>query len=400
MTSIVEDGRLYPRKVAVQSVTAGLDHVLVTWRDGRLSPYHLLWLRDNCRCRQCVHPDTLEQVFEVADLPATLPVPECDIDENGDMNVMWWDGHHSLYSAGWLRAFAYDEVSRAERAECAHSTDSSRGHGRDLVLGTDPAAVPRFAFDDVMESDACLLEWILALQAYGLTQVRDVPRVLDHVGLLGARIARVRDSEFGKIFDVRCEPVPGSNANIDLALRPHTDLPTREAPPGWQLLHCLENSASGGESVFVDGFVLAEALRAESPEDFGMLSSQPLPFATKSKEIDYRFRQPVILLDVLGAVVEIRIANFLRDPFDAAPEEMMALYRAYRTWLLMSREPRFQLVCRLQPGEAWCFDNRRYLHGREAFDATSGARHFQGVYIDRDDWLSRLRMLQRHVTIE
>jgi gamma-butyrobetaine dioxygenase len=41
-----------------------------------------------------------------------------------------------------------------------------------------------------------------------------------------------------------------------------------------------------------------------------------------------------------------------------------------------------------------CFDNYRVLHGRTEFDPNSGHRHLQGCYIDRDDFLSRIRTLE------
>ena len=61
----------------------------------------------------------------------------------------------------------------------------------------------------------------------------------------------------------------------------------------------------------------------------------------------------------------------------------------------MTREARFRVIRRLAPGQMWCFDNRRTLHARNDFDPATGARHFQGCYIDRDELLSRIRVLQR-----
>jgi gamma-butyrobetaine dioxygenase len=43
------------------------------------------------------------------------------------------------------------------------------------------------------------------------------------------------------------------------------------------------------------------------------------------------------------------------------------------------------------------FDNRRILHGREAFNPASGLRHLQGCYVDRGEFESRLRLLGRAV---
>ena len=51
--------------------------------------------------------------------------------------------------------------------------------------------------------------------------------------------------------------------------------------PSIQLLHCLASEAEGGESTFVDGFMVAETLRRESPEDFRVLCETPIPFRVK-----------------------------------------------------------------------------------------------------------------------
>ena len=120
-----------------------------------------------------------------------------------------------------------------------------------------------------------------------------------------------------------------------------------------------------------------------------------MEFRNKDRHSDYRCLAPVIALDALGQVSEIRMANFLRGPFDASIEDMPKLYRAYHRFIAMTREPRFRLMQRLNPGELWCFDNRRTLHARNAFDPASGARHFQGCYVDRDELLSRILVLQR-----
>ena len=39
------------------------------------------------------------------------------------------------------------------------------------------------------------------------------------------------------------------------------------------------------------------------------------------------------------------------------------------------------------------FDNRRVLHGRTAFDASTGHRRLLGIYVDRDVLDSRIRVL-------
>ena len=65
-----------------------------------------------------------------------------------------------------------------------------------------------------------------------------------------------------------------TTANTGFRLGPHTDLPTREIPPGFQFLHCLINAADGGESTLSDGAALIEELKATRPDDYEILSTR------------------------------------------------------------------------------------------------------------------------------
>ncbi len=62
------------------------------------------------------------------------------------------------------------------------------------------------------------------------------------------------------------------------------------------------------------------------------------------------------------------------------------------------RSGRFERHVRLHPGDVMCMDNYRILHGRTEFDPNSGPRHLQGCYVDRDDFLSRIRTLERDIS--
>jgi gamma-butyrobetaine dioxygenase len=62
----------------------------------------------------------------------------------------------------------------------------------------------------------------------------------------------------------------------------------------------------------------------------------------------------------------------------------------------MLQEPEFALRFIYKPGDLVIFDNRRLLHGRDAFDpGTGGRRWLQGCYLERDEIRSRLRMIRR-----
>lgn len=384
-TPAVADFRNYPLISALTAVQPLADRLHVQWADGRLSPFHHQWLRDNCPCPECVYSVTREQVLEIVDVAEDLVPNTSLVDAQGCLCVEWQDGHQSRFDPGWLRAHAYDEASRAERFE---AKPKSKRWTADLQL-------PVFDYHAIMEDPKALLQWLLALRDIGLTQVRGVPTEPGSLVGIAKRISFIRESNFGVLFNVQSKADADSNAYTAFNLPLHSDLPTRELQPGLQFLHCLVNDAVGGESVFVDGFAIADALRHEDPEAFRGLCEIPVEFRNKDRHSDYRCLAPIIALDTLGQVREFRMANFLRGPFDAPAEQMPALYRAYRRVIAMTREARFRVSARLSPGDMWCFDNRRTLHARNAFDPATGARHFQGCYIDRDELLSRIRVLQR-----
>lgn len=381
----VADFRTYPLISALGGVQGLADRVVIEWADGRVSPFHHVWLRDNCPCDQCVYSVTREQVFESVDAAEDLRPLATRIDSDGCLRIDWQDGHLSRFDPGWLRAHAYDDESRAERL--AGKPQPRLWHS-DLQL-------PVFDYIALMNDNAALLQWLLAVRDIGLTQVRGVPTEPGSLKLIAQRISFIRESNFGVLFNVQSKADADSNAYTAFNLPLHTDLPTRELQPGLQFLHCLVNDAEGGESIFVDGFAIADALRQEEPQLFEALCEIPVEFRNKDRHSDYRCLAPIIAVDALGRVTEIRMANFLRGAFDTSVAQMPLLYRAYRRLIAMTREPRFRLMQRLKPGELWCFDNRRTLHARNAFDPATGARHFQGCYVDRDELLSRILVLQR-----
>jgi gamma-butyrobetaine dioxygenase len=381
----IADYRTYPLISPLLRATLAPDRVEVTWADQRHSPFHHLWLRDNCPCPQCVYSVTREQTFEIADVPENLQPLSVEVDPEGALHVQWDDGHESRFDPGWLRAHAYDEASRAEQRVI-------RATKRRWLAGLE---LPVFEYEAVMEDPKALLDWLLAVRDIGLTQVRGVPTVPGSLTTLAQRISFIRESNFGVLFNVQSRADADSNAYTAFNLPLHTDLPTRELQPGLQFLHCLVNDAKGGDSRFVDGFAIAQTLRHEDLDAYRLLCEIPVEFRNKDRHSDYRCRAPVIALDALGEVAEIRMANFLRGPLNLPPELMLPYYRAYRRFIEMTREARFQFRQRLEAGQLWCFDNRRTLHARDAFDPASGARHFQGCYVDRDELLSRIWVLQR-----
>ncbi|GGO89398.1 gamma-butyrobetaine hydroxylase [Marinobacterium nitratireducens] len=375
----------YPVTQLPVRLETGPASLRIGWQDGHQSEYHYLWLRDNCPCTGCVSSLTREQLFEICDVPLDIRPLQAQL-VDGYLEILWdCDDHASRFHPGWLRAHCYSETARSERRLQPQVWDRERIAGH----------LPEFDCQGVMQDDVQLLHWLRRQRDSGIALIRDCPTTPGTLVQIANRISFIRETNFGTLFDVRSKPDANTAAYTNLRLPLHTDLPTRELQPGLQFLHCLQNDASGGESILVDGFCIAEHMRAHCPDEFEALASLPMDFYNKDRDSDYRYRAPALLLDDEGAVVEVRLANFLRGPLDLPGHEVVRHYRAYRTFIALTREPRFQFEYRLNPGDLLVFDNRRVLHARRAFDLTQGHRHLQGCYVDRDELLSRIRVLER-----
>lgn len=377
----------YSDDVRIAAVESGADQALVTWNDGRRSSFHYLWLRDNCHCAECKHPQTFERTFDLLSVADDIRPAELSVTPDGALRAVWPDSEHdSLYHPGWLDAHDYSSKPMARLRPSPELWDAT------LV-----DAMPAVDYSDVMRSDTGLLRWLRLLQKKGFSLLRGVPTEPGQVRKVAERVAFARETNFGQVFDVVAMPDPNSNAYTALALPLHVDLPTREYQPGYQFLHCIVSEADGGNSVLMDGFAAAERLRRQDGEAFDLLTNEPVLLRFQDAAVDYRVRRPLIVLDSEGAVSELRFSPFLVDAFDVPPEKMPAYYRAYRKLTALSRDPALQLRFRLKPGEMMAFDNRRVLHGRDAFETGTGRRHLQGCYVDHDEVASKVLFLERTI---
>ncbi len=362
----------------------------VVWEDGHESRLHYLWLRENCACPACRHPQTLERSFRLIDVPEDLRPLQAEVTPEGALRLRWPQqgeataAHESLFDPGWLRAHCCAEAARSSRRRCIDTWDAER-------LRT----LPSVDHAEVMAGDDGLRRWLAALARTGVALIRGGPVEDREVLRIAERVGPPRATNFGLHFDVVSKPKPNNSAYTDIELELHVDLPNWRRPPDFQLLYCLHSEAEGGDSVLVDGFRVAEALRAADPAAFELLASLPVDFRFQDEGEDIRCRAPTIGLGPDGEVAEIRFNDWIRDVVDAPEGRLDAFYRAYRRFWRLLRDPAYQVRFRLAPGEMVAFDNLRILHGREGFDPATGRRHLQGTYLDRDLVYSRLRVLQR-----
>ena len=362
------------------SIDAERQLLTLTWQDGETARFPFLWLRDNAP--SSFHPVTQERVFDYTTLPDSIAPPE--VQPNGrTIALVWPDGAKDDYDLDWLRTHR-PGTHRPDPADVGRT--AWRG-GSTTVL--------RASAEDLLGSDAALLAWLKGMKAAGLSIIEGLADSTEAGMEVARRIGFLRETNFGTTFEVISKPNPNNLAYTSDALPLHTDLPNQEMPPGFQFLHCLANDAEGGGSVFADGLAIAEDILAEDPAAFETLTTVKIPYRFQDDAADIRTRQTVVVLDALGRISEVTYSPHIADILDLPADQMAAFYHAFRAFTLKARDPAYSVSLKLAPGEMVVFDNRRVLHGREAFDPSTGYRHLHGCYVDRVEFDSRIRVLSR-----
>jgi alpha-ketoglutarate-dependent taurine dioxygenase/DUF971 family protein len=343
--------------------------------DGREVELHALQLRDSCPCDECRHPGTAQRLLETTSIPLDLTIEAAGPD--GDAVVVTWsDGHAGRFPDSLLRLLAAPETP-----------------SRTLWDGSLADALPAATHGEVVARDEILGQWLAAIDELGFAILRRVPQEDGAVCRVAELFGHVRETNYGRCFDVRTVPDPLNLADTNLGLGLHTDNPYRDPVPGLQLLHCLVASGSGGETVLVDGFHAVEQLRARSPRALALLSRVPVRFEYASPGAVLRAARPIIGLDLEGAPTSIRFNNRSKRLPLVSLELVRDWYSAYAEFASTLDDPANGIEFALEPGDLICFDNERVLHGRRAF--AGDERLLQGCYADRDGLRSTLELLSR-----
>ena len=350
-----------------------------------IAQFPAVWLRDNCSCGECRDPGTGQKLFGIVDLPEDLAVAGV-WEDAGTVTVEFApDGHRSAFGRTQLAELRLDGAVRDLRAE----NTKTLWRAADLI-----GHLPEADWTAYLTDKAVLARCLAAVLRFGFVILRSVPREPGTVLRVAETFGYVRETNYSRLFDVEVKTNPNNLAFTRLPITPHTDNPYRDPVPTLQLLHCLTNTAEGGESGLVDGFQAAALLRQRSPIDFETLVRTAVPFAFRDAESELRAERPLIEIDGRGQIRGVRFSNRHVQPLRLLTSEVGEFYSAYRRFAELVYDPELLLTFRLDPGDCLVFDNTRVLHARTAFD-TVGSRHLQDCYAGLDGLESTLAVSSR-----
>jgi len=207
----------------------------------------------------------------------------------------------------------------------------------------------------------------------------------------------------------------------------HTDFTYVNDPPGLQIFTMVQPAPVGGESVFGDGFAVAEELRRVDPDSFDVLSTTIRTYHSIDHETGWYLKGsgPIIQLrnDDRSTIQSIRHNDLDRLPDLPPPSAPLtngkqpnhqdyynddeesksrridhdefydALDTAHKAWDGLLRQDKFRLVMRLNPGDTMVVANQRCFHGRYSFRSTTKSpRSVMGCYVSQDELSSRFRI--------
>ena len=353
--------------------------VKIKWSDGHMSSFHHVWLRDNCPQKR--HPQTNHRVDETSAIPLDIEPTSATV-VDGALQVLWSDDHQSTFGADWLAEHDYSNGIRREKPKPV------------LWDGTFTPHVPRMTYEQLYNDTQARIAWIRAFRDYGVAIMTEMPTAEGTVAKVGDELGRVRDTSWGRVFDVKSIAKANSVAYTSLPLVLHTDEGYRDPAPTVQLQHFLVSESTGGDATLVDGFKVAHDLREQAPEKFDVLCNTELYFHFADVDIVLENDGPIIELDPAGNIKAVRFSNHSCQPFLIDEDKMEAYYHAYSTFGAMREDPRYRIQIPMGAGEMYMVNNRRVMHGRTGF-TSGGNRHLQSCYIEFDELYGRLSILER-----
>lgn len=366
----------------IKNVLQSDSSLVVEFSDHQKLEFPYVWLRYASPDPGTFDPDTQQRVLEVTDIDPDVQPKQVSF-ESSRLTVAW---------KGSVSNFTADDLIQATQ----RNADQLPEPGAWMPESLNDLSV--FDFSQLQTDARTQLDFLTCFFRSGLARVKNMAPLPHQVGRLIELFGFVRETNYGKIFDVVAEINPSHPAYSPVGLSPHSDNNYRLSTPSVQALHCLQNDALGGDSTFVDGFRAARDLKSQHPKFFETLTTTPVRFEYTDADTSLFAEKPLIEIDRLGRLKAVHMNERTTSPFCVLPAKAEEFFEAFQCWAEMSYDSKRVYSFRQKPGDAVLFNNHRLLHGRTPYQEDNGRemkRHLQGCYSDIDAFESAYRVLRR-----
>tara|TARA_B100000575_G_scaffold76113_1_gene59453 strand:+ start:725 stop:1798 length:1074 start_codon:yes stop_codon:yes gene_type:complete len=349
----------------------------ITIENGKLkgTKINSLWLRERLSGKDYVDQNNLQRLYEPSLLDEELGINTYSLDNN-TLNVEFTDGS----SGSFLINELYEEINFID--VIPEKKLWNKGHTLNI-----------YDNNNLFSDNNKLVKMLSSFYEYGYVVIKNTKAEENEVINFAEKLGPIRSTNFGKLFNVVSKPNPNDLAYTALELKSHSDNPYRKPVPGIQLLHCIANESTGGDSSLVDGYSISNYLKENHEDYYNILTETEVNFKFTDVDVILQDRAKLIELDSNRNFKQIRFSGRL----DYVPlldnEKLDIFYKARKYMYELCNSDEFKIKFRLSKGMISMFDNLRLLHGRTKFDANTGFRHLQGCYIDHDVTEGKLRRL-------
>ena len=352
--------------------------------NGSKKEIHPFWLRERVNGEKFVDKGTQQRLFDPTELKENIEIKNVSLSDKY-LNVSFNDGVETkLTVQSILNEFSsFNDVKLIKKIKWDSSLEN----------------LNNFEFNSNIFEEEMMYEALISFYKYGFVIFKKVPTENNFLVKFANSIGSIRRTNFGEFFNVKSKPNPNDLAYTSLPLAPHTDNPYRNPVPCIQILHCIENEVSGGNSTLVDGYTVTEELKKDYPDYYKILTEVKVRYQFIDQDVVLEDWAEMIQLDENKNLKQVRFSPRL-DFVPLMDKEKLDLYYAARKKISeLYNSDKYRLEFKLNSGDLLMMDNYRLLHGRTTYDANEGKRFLQGCYIDYDSTEGKLKHLKRKFNI-
>ena len=352
------------------------DKINILFSNNKEDNFLNIWLRDHARDEDSWDHRSNQRKIYTAKLDPKLHIKKAILKDNGkSVDILWSDLKKPInYSSN----FFLENSNKSQKINNNIKIWDKKDIGEEIY--TD--------FQNTITNDG-FKEFLEKLYKFGFVVIQNCKTEMSSVEKIAKKIGYVRESIFGGLWSFESNNDMADSAYTQDELRPHTDSTYSNDAPGLQLLLCCHYEATGGESIMVDGFKIAEKIYKENRDLYTLLSEIEVTGQYIGDGVFLEAKRPIFKLNSNKELVQVSFNNYDRAAFRMDDEKTLKFYDAIREFDLIANNREYQWRHILKPGELLIFNNWRILHGRGSF---KGDRKMSGCYINKEDFDSSCRM--------
>ncbi len=352
------------------------DKINILFSNNKEDNFLNIWLRDHARDEDSWDHRSNQRKIFTAKLDPKLHIKKAILKDNGkSVDILWSDLKKPI---NYTSNFFLENSNKSQKINNNINIWDKKDIGEEIY--TD--------FQNTITNDG-FKEFLEKLYKFGFVVIQNCKTEMSSVEKIANKIGYVRESIFGGLWSFESNNDMADSAYTQDELRPHTDSTYSNDAPGLQLLLCCHYEATGGESIMVDGFKIAEKIYKENKDLYTLLSEIEVTGQYIGDGVFLEAKRPIFKLNSNKELVQVSFNNYDRAAFRMNDEKTLKFYDAIREFDLIANNREYQWRHILKPGELLIFNNWRILHGRGSF---KGDRKMSGCYINKEDFDSSCRM--------